>query len=263
MSEWKGRTALITGASYGIGEAFSHRLAADGANLVLTARSINRLESLANSLRLRYQTEIFTIPADLSAGGAQGIFAATESKGLSVELLVNNAGFGALGEFAALSLERQLEMIEVNIKSLVALTHLYLPTMLERRRGAVLNVASTASFQAVPYFAVYAATKAFVLSFSEALWAECAERGVRVTALCPGSTATHFQEVAGSGSRRGPKVVQTAEEVVDVGLRALARGRSHVVSGRMNALQTQLERFVPRDVVTRLAGRIFRPEHLR
>jgi short-subunit dehydrogenase len=260
MSEWKGQTALVTGASYGIGEAFARRLAADGADLVLAARSADRLEILARGLRSRHGVQVAVVEADLARPAApEELFQETERRGLQVNLLVNNAGFGAVGEFFRLPLERQLEMIQVNVTALAALSHLYLQPMIERRRGAIVQVASTAAFQAVPYFAVYAATKAFVLHFSEALWAECREHGVRVLALCPGPTATHFQEVAGTSRRRSPEKMQTPEEVVEVGLRALARGRSHVVSGFGNLMQTEIERFVPRDVITRVAARLFRP----
>jgi len=260
MSEWKGQTALITGASYGIGEAFAQRLAADGANLIITARSGDRLEALARDLRERHRVSVTVIEADLARPSApEELFHETERLNLQVDLLINNAGFGAVGEFSRLPLARQLEMIQVNVTALATLSHLYLQPMLKRRSGAIIQVASTAAFQAIPYFAVYAATKAFVLSFSEALWAECREHGVRVTGLCPGATATHFQVAAGTAHRRSSEQMQTPEEVVEVGLKALARGRSHVVSGLVNLAQTKLELFIPRDIVTRVAARLFRP----
>jgi len=260
MSEWKNKTVLITGASYGIGEAFAKRLAADGAQLILTARSRERLEALAAQLRSQYGASVHIVCADLAnATGAREIFEEVERANLSVDLLINNAGFGALGEFAELSLPRQLEMIQVNVTALVELTHLFLQPMQARRGGAILNVASTAAFQAVPYFAVYAATKAFVLSFSEALMEEGRSSGIRVLALCPGSTATNFQAVAGSQHINAPRFTQTSEQVVEAGLAALAQGRSFVISGLTNKLQTQLERFVPRAVVTKMAGKIFKP----
>ncbi len=260
MSEWKHKTVLITGASYGIGEAFAKRLAADGAQLILTARSQERLETLAAQLRSQHGVAVKLICADLAnATGAREIFEEVERANLSVDLLINNAGFGALGEFAELSLPRQLEMIQVNVTALVELTHLFLQPMQARRSGAILNVASTAAFQAIPYFAVYAATKAFVLSFSEALREECQPYDIRVLALCPGSTATNFQEVAGSQRINGPRFTQTSEQVVEAGLTALAQGRSFVISGLTNKVQTHLERFVPRAMVTKMAGKIFKP----
>ncbi|HWQ36411.1 MAG TPA: SDR family oxidoreductase [Blastocatellia bacterium] len=259
MSEWKNKTALITGASYGIGESFARRLAAEGANVIITARSRERLEALAAELRERHRVAVTVIEADLARPeAAVEIFRATEAAGLQVDLLVNNAGFGIVGDFATQPREKLTEMIQVNVTALVELAHLYLQPMLERRAGAIINLASTASFQAVPYFAVYAATKSFILIFSESLWAECSGSNVRVLALCPGPTATHFQSVAGTAKRRLPERMQTADEVVEIGLKALAQGRSHVVSGLNNKLMVEIERFVPRDVVTRLAAKLFR-----
>lgn len=261
MSEWKNKTVLITGASYGIGAAFAQRLAAAGASLIVTARSQERLTALAAQLRAQHGTDVHVICADLAAStGPRDLFDETTRQNLPVDLLINNAGFGALGEFASLSLPRQLEMIQVNIASLVELTHLFLPPMKARRAGAILNVASTASFQAVPYFAVYAATKAFVLSFSEALAEEGLPFGIRVLALCPGSTTTNFQAVAGSERINTPRFPQTAEQVADAGLAALAQGRACVISGATNKVQTQLQRALPRRLITKLAGKMFKPQ---
>ncbi len=263
MSEWKNKTVLITGASYGIGEAFAQRLAADGAQLLLTARSQDRLEALAAQLRSQYGVSVNIIGADLAnATGAREIFEAINRANWSVDLLINNAGFGALGEFANLNLARQLEMIQVNVTALVELTHLFLQPMRARGSGAILNVASTASFQAIPYFAVYAASKAFVLSFSAALREECRPFGIRVLALCPGSTATNFREVAGSQHLNAPRFTQTSAQVVEAGLLALAQGRSVAISGITNKIQTYLQRLVPRQMVTKMAGKIFKPPNV-
>ena len=263
MSEWKNKTVLITGASYGIGEAFAQRLAAAGAQLLLTARSTDRLEGLAAQLRSQYGVSVHIISADLAnATSAREIFEEAQRTYGSVDLLINNAGFGALGEFAELSLPRQLEMIQVNVTALVELTHLFLQPMRERASGAILNVASTASFQAIPYFAIYAATKAFVLSFSEALREECRPSGIRVMALCPGSTTTNFREVAGSQHLNAPRFTQTSAQVVEAGLAALSQGKSLVISGLTNKIQTHLERAVPRGMVTKMAGKIFKPPAL-
>jgi short-subunit dehydrogenase len=260
MSEWKNKTALITGASYGIGEVFARRLAADGANLILTARSMNRLEALANELRAQHKIKVTIIEADLSQPSSpQLLFEKTEAAGLPVDLLINNAGFGLVGDFDNLPLDRQLEMIQVNVTALVALSHLFLQPMLRRRSGAILNLASTASFQGVPYFSVYAATKAFIMIFSEGLWAECQPLGVRVAALCPGATETHFQAVAGTENHTRPVKMQTPEEVVEVGLKALAENRSVAVSGFNNRAMVFIERFVPRSFVTRMATNLYRP----
>jgi short-subunit dehydrogenase len=260
MSEWKSKTVLITGASYGIGEVFARRLARDGANLILTARSGDRLEALANELRTRHQVGVTVIEADLSQPSApRALFEKTEAAGLQVDLLINNAGFGLVGDFDNLPLARQLEMIQVNVTALVALSHLFLQPMLRRRNGAILNLASTASFQGVPYFSVYAATKAFIMIFSEGLWAECQPLGVRVLALCPGATETHFQAVAGTENHSRPVKMQTPEEVVEVGLKALEENRAVVVSGFNNRAMVFIERFVPRSFITRMATKLYRP----
>ncbi len=262
MSEWRSRTALVTGASYGIGEVFARRLAADGANVIVTARSSDRLDALARELRSNHGIQVTVIEGDLANPAApEEIFRATEASGQQVDLLVNNAGFGAAGDFVDVPLRKQIEMIQVNVTALIALTHLYLQPMIRRREGAIIQLASTASFQGVPYMAIYAATKAFILNFSEGLWAECRQHGVRVLALCPGPTVTHFQAAAGTSHVRGPNKVkmQTPEEVVEVGLAALARSRSVAISGFSNQAMVAAERLVPRNLVTRLATRVFRP----
>lgn len=257
-NHWQGKTALITGASYGIGEAFAQRLAREGANLILTARSIDRLNTLADQLRAQHRANVTVIAGDLAQpDAARALFDETERREMIVDLLINNAGFGVIGKFIEQPLDRQLEMMQVNITALVELTYLYLQRMVARRDGAIIQVASTASFQGVPYFTVYAATKAFVMSFSEGLWGECEAANVRVMALCPGPTATHFQAVAGTADIRDPKQMQTPEEVVDYGLRALAQRRSVAVSGFRNRAMVFGERFVPRSTVTRLAMKMY------
>ncbi len=190
--------ALITGASSGIGEVFARELARAGRSLILVARSTDKLESLRAELQSAHPgVEVVVIPLDLSQQNAPAeLFAGTESRGLYVDLLMNNAGFGAFEPFAELQLERQLEMLRLNVEALVALTHFFLQPMRARRAGAVINIASTAAFFPGPYFATYAATKAFVLSFSQALFVENRSHGVLVTAVCPGATATNFFEVA-------------------------------------------------------------------
>lgn len=259
MSEWNGKTVLITGASYGIGGAFARRLAADGANLILTARSRNRLEALAEELRTRHNISVKVIESDLAEpAAAEALFQKTEGQGVQVDLLINNAGFGLVGDFPDLPLARQLEMIQVNISALVALSHLFVQPMLQRQSGAILNLASTASFQGVPYFSVYAATKAFILNFSEGLWGECQPSGVRVLALCPGATETHFQAVAGTENHSRPVKMQTPDEVVEVGLHALAENRIVAVSGFNNRAMVFAERFLPRSSVTSLASKLYR-----
>ncbi len=260
MSEWKNKTALITGASYGIGEAFARRLAADGANLILAARSVDRLQALAGELRSQFNVAVTVIETDLAnCADWQKLFDQTEARGQQVDLLINNAGFGAVGDFADLPLDRQLEMIRVNVTALVALTHLFLQPMLSRRGGAVIQLASTAAFQGVPYFATYSATKSFILTFSEALWAEFHPLGVRVVTIFPGPTGTHFQAVAGTERTKRPVKMQTPDEVVEVSLKALAAKRSVVISGFGNAAMIFLERFISRQTVTRMASKLYRP----
>lgn len=259
MSEFKIGTALITGASYGIGETFARRLAAGGINLAITARSVERLEALAVELRAQHGVEVRVIAADLGdRTAARRIFDATEGSGFHVDLLINNAGFGAVGDFVDIPLEKQLDMIRLNIDALVSLSWLFLQPMAERRSGAIMQVASTAAFQGVPYFAVYAATKAFVLSLGEALSAECAQYGVRVLTLCPGPTETNFQNAAGTSNLNRGRRMQTSGEVVDTALKALAEGRPVSIPGLTNKLMVAAQRFVPRKSVTRLASGFYR-----
>ncbi|MBS1788607.1 MAG: SDR family oxidoreductase [Acidobacteria bacterium] len=260
MTDWNNKTALITGASYGIGEAFARRLAAEGADLILTARSVDRLEALANELRSKFDVAVAVIKSDLGQSSDwQMLFDQTEGRGQQVDLLINNAGFGAVGDFADLPLDKQLEMIQVNVSALVALSHLFVQPMLQRKSGAIIQLASTASFQGVPYFATYSGTKSFILTFSEALWAECQPFGVRVLAVCPGPTGTHFQAVAGSADANRPVKMQTPDEVVEISLKALAANQSYVVSGFGNSAMVFFERFLPRKIVTNLALKIYRP----
>ncbi|HVG37662.1 MAG TPA: SDR family oxidoreductase [Pyrinomonadaceae bacterium] len=249
------QATLITGASSGIGEEFARQLAARGENLVLVARSADKLMAICNELGRAHNIAAQHVALDLTEKGApEALFAETNRRGIEVETLINNAGFGSFGEFAALDLARELQMVELNVTALVALTHLYLAPMRARRRGAIINVASTAAFQPVPYMTTYAATKAFVLSFTEALWEENRAHGVKVIALCPGPTETNFFTAAG-GESPPLRPKQTAEEVVEVGLRGLERGQGHVISGWSNFAVTQAERFLPRSLVIRLAGK--------
>ncbi|MDQ1523668.1 MAG: uncharacterized protein QOE47_1592 [Pyrinomonadaceae bacterium] len=250
------KATLITGASSGIGEVFARRLAARGENVVLVARSEEKLNALCNELgRAHANVTCQTIALDLSEAGApRRLFEETERRGLEVDTLVNNAGFGSMGDFLSLDVGRELNMIDLNVKSLVELTYLYLAPMRKRRRGQIINVASTAAFQPVPYMATYAASKAFVLSFTEALWDENRAYNIRVLALCPGATETNFFNAA--GVKKPPfRVAETAEDVVDTALRGLEGGKGHIISGWLNYVQTQAERLVPRSLVTRIAGK--------
>jgi len=253
-------TALITGASSGIGEVFARKLAARGRNVLLVARSEDKLITLCNELGRSNSIRAQYVAIDLSKPEApRQLFDEAQERGLFVDLLVNNAGFGSMDEFSKLDLSRELNMIDLNVKALVELAYLFLQPMIEKRQGAIINVASTAAFQPVPYMATYAATKAFVLSFSEALWEENRPHGVKVMALCPGVTETNFFEAA-RGQKPPARVSQTPEEVVDTALRGLAQGRSHIISGWTNFLMTQSERLAPRSFVIRLAGRMMRSQ---
>lgn len=249
---------LITGASGGIGAEFARQFAARGHNLVLVARSADRLVALANELGRAHDITAIPLPFDLTEQDApEKLFNETSRRECEIDLLVNNAGFGSLGEFTRFETERDMRMIDLNIKALVALTHLYLRPMRERRAGAIINVASTAAFQPVPYMATYAATKAFVLSFSEALAEENRAHGIKILALCPGATETSFFEAA-EGERPPMRIVETPDKVVATALRALERNRSHVISGWTNFITTEAQRLVPRSFVTRIAGRAMR-----
>jgi uncharacterized protein len=251
-------TTLITGASSGIGAAFARKLAKRGRNVLLVARSEEKLIALCNEIGRVSGIRAQHVVMDLTEPDAAArLLEETRKRELLIDMLINNAGFGSMGDFTRLELETELEMIDLNVRSLVDLTYKFLLPMRERRQGTIINVASTAAFQAVPFMATYAATKAFVLSFSEALAEENAKHGIRVLALCPGVTDTNF--FAASKIDRPPmRTVQTAEEVVDAALRGLARGKSTVISGWTNWVTVEAERFVPRSVVTKVAAKALR-----
>jgi short-subunit dehydrogenase len=256
-AEWRGAWALVTGASSGIGVALARELAAGGTHLVLTARRKDRLDELAKELTTKHRvmTEAFT--ADLADSDApEKIFDFTKEKGLEINLLINNAGFGQYGEFPSIEKQRLLDMVQVNCTAVVHLTRLYLPEMVARRRGDVLILASTASFQAVPYISAYAATKAFDLLFAEGLAEEMKSFGIRVCALCPGSTESEFHVV--SGQEKFERRAEAAEKVAHQGLKALAAGQSYVISGLGNYLGAHGQRLVPRRLVTRIAAGMFK-----
>ncbi len=259
MDEWRGKWAMVTGASAGIGQALAEELASGGANLVLSARRRERLEELSARLRREKGVSVEVLPADLAQRAArEEIFAATRKKGIAVELLVNNAGFGGYGEFHKMSLNRMLEMVEVNVAAVIHLTHLFLPQMIERRHGDVLIVSSTAAFQGVPYISAYSGTKTFDLIFGEGLAEEMRPYGIRVCVLCPGSTVSEFHAVAGQPEfTKGRQ--ESARKVARTGLRALVQGRSSIVSGFANWMGMECQRLAPRRLVTKVAARMFRP----
>jgi uncharacterized protein len=252
------RTVLVTGASGGIGLALANEFAAAGYDLVLTARSEEKLRAAARELEQRFKVTATVIAADLeSPKTPTALFDELNRRGLTIDALVNNAGFGLRGEFVKQPLERNLQMIQLNITALTALTGLLVPAMVERGEGEVLNVASTAGFQPGPLMAVYYATKAYVLSFTEALANELAGTGVVVTALCPGATQTGFSSLAQmDGSRLFASGVMDPAEVARIGFRSLKRGRRVVVPGTMNKIIAASVRFAPRGVVAAVARRM-------
>ena len=261
LDYWRGKWALVTGASSGIGWAIAEELAAGGTHLVLTARRKQRLAKLRRELRSTYGVQIEVLAADLAEPSTPPeIFAFTEERGITVDLLINNAGVGSYGEFLNSNVECELGIVQVNCSTVIHLTHLYLPGMVERRSGDILIVSSTAAYQGVPYMATYAASKAFDLLFAEALAREVEGYGVRVCALCPGPTTTGFQKVA-----RVPDEImanlEAADDVARVGLRALSAGEHSVISGFTNWVGVEVQRIAPRRFVTSAAEILFRPAH--
>lgn len=240
---------LITGASAGLGSEFARFCGRRGEATVLVARRRDRLEALQSQIG----GDIHVLAIDLSkAGAAKQLMEEIAARGLSVDKLINNAGFGGGGRFADQSLERQREMIDLNIAALTELCHLALGPMLERRKGAILNVASTAAFQPGPGSAVYFATKAYVLSFTEALHQELKGTGVKVSALCPGPTATEFGEAAGYKGPQLKRFKADATGVVKAGLDGLERNKAIVIPGLGNKAGAQASRFLPRAAVRRI-----------
>lgn len=259
--QYRDRWALVTGASAGLGAEMADALARRGTSLVLTARRTDRLEALAARLSAEHGVEVRTITADLALPGEAARVWAEASSPTPIDLLINNAGFGAQGSFHEVPLERHRTMLELNCGALLELSHLAIPGMRDRGFGGIINLASIAAFQPVPLLASYAASKAFVLLLSEALWAENREHGIRVLALCPGRTPTEFQEVAGTGSVEDAFGYRTPAQVIAAGLKAFEAGRSYEVPGGENLLATWVARALPRSFVTktmkRLVGRVY------
>ncbi len=254
-------TAIVTGASAGLGIEFAKLFVQDGHQVVLVARRKEQLEAVANSLKAIFpNSKAYVIGMDLGSPGAgQRLFERTQSLGLKIDFLVNNAGFGEAGDFSKLSLSRQLQMIDLNVRTLVELTHLYLPSMRENKFGRILNVGSTAGFQPGPYMATYFATKAFVNSFSEALHEELNGTGVTCTVLAPGATATEFQSVAHLDKALLFKTgVASSGPVVRAGYIGLLAGKALVVPGFKNKFSVQLLRISPRKMVRKLVARLNR-----
>ncbi|MGA2537189.1 MAG: SDR family oxidoreductase [Terracidiphilus sp.] len=260
INDFNGKWALVTGASAGIGVALARELAAHGAKLILTARRRERLESVAAELTGK-GTEVRIVTADLNdPTAAQQIFDATEGAGLTVDILINNAGLGLYGAFTQSDLAQELGQVRVNCESMVRLTRLFVPRMVERRRGWVMILASTASFQPVPYLSTYAATKAFDRVFALGIAAEVARFGVKVTALCPGPTESEFFDVAHASVFKG-RGIQSAEDVARLGVHALARGQRTIIpyfAGRFTAL---LVRLLPVGLITYFIEKSARPKN--
>lgn len=242
---------LITGASAGLGAEFARQCADRGDEVVLVARREERLAALAEEIG----GKAHVLVADLSSPGApQDLLQRIGALGLGVDTLINNAGFGQLGKFDHLPLDRQLEMIDLNIRALTALTHLVLPPMIKRGRGAILNVASTAAFQPGPGFGVYFASKAYVLSFTEALHQELKGEGISVSALCPGPTHTEFGAVAGVTGKNFERLSANARDVVAAGLKGLDANKAVIVPGITNKVSAQASRFIPRAAMRRIVA---------
>lgn len=251
-------TALVTGASAGLGVEFARALAARGHDLILTARRADRLEALASELRAGHGVAVTVVALDLSApGAAEQLIGEIGGRGLAVNILINNAGFGLRGAFVEMDHRRVREMVELNCTAVMELCQLVLPGMIQMRRGAILNLASIAGFQPGPWMAVYYATKAFVVNFSEALHEEVRRHGVRVTALAPGPTRTEFGEISGlARSKWFNRVTGDGASVVAAGLAALDRGRPLCVPGFPNRLMLFLLRLTPRGMARRTVARV-------
>jgi len=259
MKSFKNITALVTGASSGIGKALARELAAQGAHLILVSRNAQRLEQEGEDLRTRFGVNVHIFPEDLERlEDRLELFAWTQKSGIAVDVLVNNAGLAQYGPFNETSFEDTRAILDLNVQALTHLTKLYLPGMLERRTGGILNVASTAGFQPLPYLSVYAATKAFVLNFSEALWAECKHSGVRVFCLCPGNTLTRFHQTAGIDRKR----MFFSASAADVARFALGKflrsSRPSAIYGFWNKLMIYAERLSPRRLTVFVTGRMYR-----
>lgn len=251
-------SVLVTGASSGIGRELARIFAAAGSEPILVARREQELSDLADELYAVHGVSARVLPADLSQpGSAAAICGVLDSAGVEVDVLVNNAGFGTLGDFAESSLERQMQMMQVNMTSLVELSRRLLPGMIQRNRGGLINIASTAAFQPGPHMAVYYASKAFVLHFSEALVEELAGTALRVTCLAPGPVATEFAATAGLEDSVLFRVgVLDAREVAKAGYRGLRRGKAIVIPGLRNKLLVLALRLTPRSLVRKVVARI-------
>jgi short-subunit dehydrogenase len=250
---------LITGASSGIGEIFALEMASKGKNVVLVARTESKLDQLSERIERTYQVRAEVIVSDLSEEDApQKVYEECQNRGIEIDILINNAGFATHGWFEQVDRSRQQDEIMLNVLALTNMTHLFLPDMLQKENGAIINISSTAAFQPDPYMAVYGATKAYVLSFTEALYEENRKRGVQFLALCPGSTETSFFDVVGADEASVGKR-DTPEHVVAVAMRALESGKPYAVPGTRNYWTAQFSRLMPRKSMLRIVGSMLRP----
>ncbi|MBX6388700.1 MAG: SDR family NAD(P)-dependent oxidoreductase [Frankia sp.] len=262
MSDYRGQTALVTGASSGIGLALAEAFAQRGADLVIAALPDDKLRAAAAWLRRRYPVTVHAIGVDLAVEeGPDKLAARLAELGLTVDILVNNAGFGVYGPYHTLDMEQNHREILLLCAAVERLTHHFLPGMLERGRGTLINLSSVTAFQSVPPMAVYAAAKAFVLSFTVALWAEYRDSGVRILALCPAQTDTDFCAEVGVEINPAGRL-RTPEEVVATAFRALRRGVPYAVDGRRHALTAAATRFLPRGWLARTTGRVLHPSKM-
>ena len=260
MQDLKGQWALVTGASSGFGVDFAHLLAERGANLVLAARSVEPMERLALELQASHGVRTHVVGIDLARPGVgAALRARLDREGIAVDILINNAGYGLYGEFLAQPLARTLDMLQLNIVALTELTHAFADGMAARGGGKILLVASIGGYQATPTYAAYAASKAYVLLFGEALHEELKRRGVTVTVLSPGITATRFLEVSGQQPTLYQRLVMMrSRPVARIGLQALYSGRAAIVPGRLNALTAWSNRLMPRMLQRRVAGALMK-----
>lgn len=254
------KVTLITGASSGIGEAFARRLAAEGHNLVLVARSEKALHELCDELMLKHKVFAHYVVLDLAEPDPDlKLLREVKKHNLEVDWLINNAGFGSVGDFAKLEIDRELQMIELNISALVTVTHAFLQGMRERKHGVIINVSSAAGFQPIPFMATYAATKAFVSSFSEAVAEENRPFGIQVLTLCPGSTKTNFFAASKIDRPIQVKGQQSVEDVIETAMRAVKSGRTKVVSGVANKIGAMMGKYAPNAISRKAMAKVLRP----
>lgn len=254
MKQLTGKTALVTGASSGIGLAMARSLAARGVHLIITARSEDKLHEIAAELQ-KSGVDVRVFRSDLSQkGAALHLFEQVEKAGLQVDLLINNAGFGKWGEFLEFNREQYNEMLQLNINALTELCHLFIPGMLSRGEGGIINVGSTGSFVPVPFAAVYSASKAYVLLFTEALQGEYGDRGLSIMTLCPGGTDSNFGTVANPDVKRDIADYDTPEFVAETGLEAFLKGQLYVITGNKNKTVALLPRILSRKRVLKIIG---------